>query len=390
VSFFDEIDAVPWANLHHAYGPATDVPDLLKALMTPEAASSELREAAKRNKRSVFDEVTWVLWGNVYHQGSVWQVTATTVPFLAAILRDGPDDPETKAFLITYLHHLALGYPEDMFPDIPNPDEAFAAVTGLQEPGGEPEYGADDNRYLIWVRDSYEAVEQHIDFVLPYLEAEDDDVADAAIALCGSLPRCAEETVPPLRQLASSGGRRGAVAAVSLAVLTGTDARPLAEAIAAAPDRLTAVLGACAAVLSDAAGLSTDIIATLTQPLDALAEAQSAHASTLSTLVGRCLERLGADHRDRAVAAVCTQLATANPSESVSLTHSLLALAFRAEPPPEHASALSATQRCAIEAIRDHGAFKIADSTFSNYAMLLEDWGLPRTADGIDTWLRAD
>ena len=387
MSLFDEIDAVSWAKLHHAYGPATDVPDLLRALMTPEAASPEICEAAKKNKRSVFDQVTWELWGNVFHQGSVWQVTATTVPFFAAILRDGPNNPECKAFLINYLHHLALGYPEDVFPDLPNPDEAFAAIAGLQDPGGEPDYDVEDNRYLIWMRDSYEAVECNIDVVLPYLDAADDQVAEAAIALCASFPRCADRSVPLLRRLASKGGRRGATAAVSLAALGGPDSRPLAESIAASPDPLTAVLGACAAVLADADGISSDIITTLTTPLDALAQVESAHASSVSSLVGRSLTRLGPDYRDRAAAGICEQLAAASPLEAVSLTHSLLVLVFENQP-PQGASALSATQRSALEAIRDHGAFKVSGRTFANYALLLADWGLPQSADGIETWLR--
>lgn len=149
ISLFDEIAVVPWAELHHAYGPATDVPDLLRTLMLPEAASPELIDAAKKSKRSVFEHVTWTLWGNVFHQGTVWQVTATTVPFFAAILRDRPADPERKAFLIDYLHHLALGYPQDLFPDLLNPDEAFVEVEGLEDPGGEPNYDAADNRPLI-------------------------------------------------------------------------------------------------------------------------------------------------------------------------------------------------------------------------------------------------
>ena len=389
MSVFNEIDAVSWAELHHAYGPATDVPDLLRALMTPEAASPELYEAAKKCKRSVFDQVTWTLWGNVFHQGSVWQVTATTVPFLAAILRDGPNNPECKLFLIDYLHHLAIGYPQDLFPDLPNPDEAFSAIAGLHDPGGEPDYSTDDDsRYLIWMRDSYEAVERHIDVVLPYLDAADERVAEAAIALCASFPRCADQAVPLLRRLASKGGRRGATAAVSLAVLEGTNSRPLAESTAASPDSLTAVLGACAAAIADADGISSDSVVILTRPLvGALAQADSAHASTLSTLVGRSLARLGSGYRDRAAAGICAQLAAARPLEALSLTHSLLILVFENRP-PQRASALTATQRAALEAIRDHGAFKVSGGTFANYTGLLGYWGLPQSANEIDTWLR--
>lgn len=389
MSLFDEIDAVSWAKLHHAYGPATDVPDLLKALMAPEAASPALRDATKKNKRSVFEHVTWTLWGNVFHQGTVWQVTATAVPFLAAILRDGASSPETKAFIIRYLHHLALGFPEDEFPNFLNPDEAFAAVVGLRDPGGEPDYSAVDNRPLIWMRDSYEAVERHIDFILPYLDAPDDKVADAAIALCASFPRCTNRTVPLLNRLARTGDRRGATAAVSMAVLSGPEALPLAVSIAASTDRLTAVLDACAVVLSGADSISAEVVASLTTPLEALAKERSAHASTLSNLVGRCLARLGVDFRDRAAAGICQQLATASPLESLSLTQSLLALVFE-KPPIPRASTLSATQRAALEAIRDHGAFKVSGMGFGNYANLLAGWGLPQSPDAIDLRLRND
>ncbi|MGI9422534.1 MAG: hypothetical protein ACR2PA_05025 [Hyphomicrobiaceae bacterium] len=390
MSLFDEIADVPWAELHHAYGPATDVPDLLRALMSPEAASPEVIDAAKKNKRSVFDQVTWELCGNVFHQGTVWQVTATTVPFIAAILRDGPDDPKHKAFLIDYLHHLALGYPQDLFPDLLNPNEAFAEVEGLEDPGGEPDYEADDNRLLIWMRDSYLAVERNIEAVFPYLDADNDQVADAAIALCGSFPRCAEQTVPHLRRLVASEDRRGATAAVSLAVLEGPDARQLAETIATSTNPLTSLLGACAAVLADAENASTEIVTVLTRPLGELSETESVHASTLGTLVGRCLERLGPDYRDRAVAGICSQLVNAGPEESLSLTQSLLTLVFE-NPPLPPVSKLSATQLRALEAIRDHGGYEFPPGMgFGNYGLLLADWGLPSSAEKFAAWLRTD
>ena len=357
--------------------------------MTPDEASRRIRKAARKNRRSVFDQVTWELWGNVFHQGSVWQVTATTVPFFAAILRDGPDAPRLKEFLINYLHNLALGYPEDLFPDFPNPEVEFAAVSDTEEPGGEPDYGAADNRYLIWVRDSYEAVERHIDDVVPYVDSDSDDVWAAAIAMCASFPRCAERTAPVLRRIAEDGGQRGANAALSLAVLVGAEVRSVAESIAASPDRHTAILGACAAVLSEPDDVSPEVISLLTAPLDELSKERSAHAFSLSSLIGRCLMRLGPEHRDRAATGISKQLIGANALESVSLTNSLLMLVFQGEPPAD-AGELTPTQRRAIEAIRDHGAFKVSAGIFANYASLLRDWKLPDSADGIDAWLGGD
>lgn len=314
-------------------------------------------------------------------------MTSTTVPFLAAILRDGPDQPETKEFLITYLHHLALGYPDDLFPEVFNPDEEFSAVAGVQDPGGEPDYSLNDDRPLIWMRDSYEAVESCIESIIPFLGSPHDKVAEAAIAFCGSFPRCREKSVPPLRGLASNVDRRGALAAVSLAVLEAPGTDQLSKQFAASPDQLTAVIGSCAIVLFDAASVSPDIVETLTAPLQSLGEIESAHASTVSTLVGRCLEKLGPDFRERAVQSICRQLKTARPMEAMSLTQSLLTLVFNGQP-PKNASELSMNQRMAVETIRDFGPFKVSGGIFANYASMLAGWGLPQSAAAIDKWLK--
>lgn len=75
------IDEVPWARLHHAYGPATDVPGQLRALRS---ADSEVRADALGSLRH-----------NVHHQGTRWQASAATVRILISIA----DDPTTSASL---------------------------------------------------------------------------------------------------------------------------------------------------------------------------------------------------------------------------------------------------------------------------------------------------
>lgn len=73
------LDSRNWSELHAAYGPATDVPGLLKALISENAA----RRAA------AIDE----LYGTVWHQGTVYEVTPLTVPYLSAVAcEDGVDD----------------------------------------------------------------------------------------------------------------------------------------------------------------------------------------------------------------------------------------------------------------------------------------------------------
>src|SRR6266849_3008472 len=66
----DRLDHIPWNRLTHAYGPAEDVPDLLRRLRTapPEMTGEQ--------------SPLWHLFGNIWHQGSVYEATPYAVPFL--------------------------------------------------------------------------------------------------------------------------------------------------------------------------------------------------------------------------------------------------------------------------------------------------------------------
>jgi hypothetical protein len=66
---------IPWADLSHAYGPAGDVPGLLRGIASghPEAIASAIHE----------------LYGNIWHQGTVYEATSHAVPFLARMAAVG-------------------------------------------------------------------------------------------------------------------------------------------------------------------------------------------------------------------------------------------------------------------------------------------------------------
>lgn len=75
----EELDAIPWGDLSHAYGPADDLPDLLRAIYrggslqtgSPKAGNP-LGELAER----------------IVHQGTLYEATSHVVPFLIDLLRD--------------------------------------------------------------------------------------------------------------------------------------------------------------------------------------------------------------------------------------------------------------------------------------------------------------
>lgn len=66
---------IPWASLRHAYGPAGDVPGILRAILDGDQKTA--KEAASE------------LFGNIWHQGTVYQATAPAVPFLARLAAAG-------------------------------------------------------------------------------------------------------------------------------------------------------------------------------------------------------------------------------------------------------------------------------------------------------------
>lgn len=89
----DELETIDWTGLVHAYGSAGDVPDLIRALVSPNAAARD----------SAFEE----LFHNIYHQGTIYEATTYTVPFLIAIL-NSPYTPD-RAMVAGLLACIASG-----------------------------------------------------------------------------------------------------------------------------------------------------------------------------------------------------------------------------------------------------------------------------------------
>src|SRR5437016_5632955 len=72
------LDDVDWASMEHGYGPATDVPDMLRGMLSADAEVWY---------RSLND-----FWDKVHNEGHMSDCTVACVPFLVEIaLRPGTD-----------------------------------------------------------------------------------------------------------------------------------------------------------------------------------------------------------------------------------------------------------------------------------------------------------
>lgn len=180
------IDGVPWERLHHAYGPAVDVPGQLRALRSPEA---QVRAHAQRKLR-----------GNVYHQGTRWQASCHVVPFLVALVADaGTAD---RAAVMVLLRAVSIGDLRDS--QLPlDVDREFAAAANAtdddvallvavlydeQRDLDEVPDGVDVAVDARWRQEAYQAAASHIGTYCRLLADPDVEVAARAAELLAWFP----------------------------------------------------------------------------------------------------------------------------------------------------------------------------------------------------------
>ncbi|MEY2512759.1 MAG: hypothetical protein QOJ89_117 [bacterium] len=87
----DAVAAVRWSDLYHAYGPAADVAMQLRAVIVGDEGTRE--------------EAWWNLFGNIHHQGTIYEATVPAVPILLG-LADWVEYPD-RALALMMLREIA-------------------------------------------------------------------------------------------------------------------------------------------------------------------------------------------------------------------------------------------------------------------------------------------
>ncbi|GIJ47624.1 hypothetical protein Val02_45100 [Virgisporangium aliadipatigenens] len=207
----ETLDDVDWAALEHAYGEATDVPELIRAL-------------AEGDTDDALDE----LYGNIWHQGTVYEATAHAVPFLVEVL-DAP--AADRAAVLILLSHLATG-------------SSYLDVHGDLTGRVDRDRLADE---LAWVRAAREAVLAGAPAYLRLLADDDADVRSTAafvLATCG-----VSDALPALRERLTRDGSGTVRAGLVLALHALGDGSGAAAARLTDPDPLVRVAAAVTVIL---------------------------------------------------------------------------------------------------------------------------------------------
>jgi hypothetical protein len=120
------LDRVDWGALTHAYGYATDAPDMLRDLVHADPAV----------RARGWDG--W--WGALNHQGDFYDATVAAIPFLVAAAAD-PGTPDRTTILAALADRLddAPDYGGD--PGLPEPPGGTDVLTPSLPPGGAPTTG---------------------------------------------------------------------------------------------------------------------------------------------------------------------------------------------------------------------------------------------------------
>lgn len=182
----DGLDEINWRDLSHAYGPADDVPELLRALAEGNCSA---------------EDAVGEFWGNIWHQGTVYEASAYAVPFLLELVQE--EKIADREWLLMLLDSLASG-------------SSYLDVHEAMPEQADREFQAGREQEINWVRAAHEAVAKGIPMYLRLLQNERFQIRTVAACLLSHFPESAGETLTVLRSSLGSETQNDAQASLML------------------------------------------------------------------------------------------------------------------------------------------------------------------------------
>jgi hypothetical protein len=377
---FEGLDNVAWGTLHHAYGPAADVPRLLREIASDDAAV----------RNSAWDS----LHSNLWHQGTVYEATEHAVPFLIELSQTS--QVADRHLVLAYLGFLATG---SSYWDVHQHLSLFA------EERNKRDFKERLDQELAWVHATRAAVRAGTDHYAVLLTDPEPLVRAGAAYLIGHFHEDAERNIGLIRRyLDAEDGREmvraACVLSVGLLATAHKDAATWLEQVLATEDsnavRIAAALGlawskrdavpaAARALLAEAATSPGAAKATFAQfPWD---------APDIQTY---CSEALAVATIDPAqsLPALIKALDDVPPYQSWDIARSMLHLVFGGKPLPTNTTSdtLTKDQRAALEAIAHSKAFwtGFGKNTYvANTMELLRSFGLPDKPEAFRAFINS-
>ncbi|HLF89598.1 MAG TPA: HEAT repeat domain-containing protein [Anaerolineales bacterium] len=153
----DKLDTIHWNELTHAFGDASDLPILIRALAS--------------DQRDEREEAFGVLYTNIWHHGVVFEASAFVVPFLVELVEHA--DNADRGEILVLLAHLATG---NSLLEIHQQIEGPEALDS-------PELKVQLARERQWVLQTRQTTQRFIPTYVRLLEDPDPDVRAASAYL---------------------------------------------------------------------------------------------------------------------------------------------------------------------------------------------------------------
>ncbi len=343
-----QLDDVPWAKLEHAYGPANDVPDLLRSLLDSDP--------------KVRSNTMGTLYGNVIHQGTRFPATPYVIPFLIELCQS-PEVPE-RGELLQLWGILIAGY--FCIQERPNWADGTHVFVGseIQEVDAGDEYA--DALHEIYRR----SLEGRF-FLYELLRDSIPGIRASAAWVLACLPTIRAESLPHLRQQLSEEESGWVRAAMAFALGELEDAATLRSLL---DDEHPAArcMAACELVrIAPQEDLIDRLVPFLSEPIDGYQDVPGSGRDSTGD-AAFSIVYLPFEARQKAIPAICDRLEAARSFATMPLATALLAAAF--EPRREPLTTLNDLQRQVLLRMLDTQELWF----IGNLSRTFSEYGLPR------------
>jgi hypothetical protein len=185
---FEELAAIEWHAVGHAYGPADDTPEHLRALLAED--------------NDAFEHSLDELWASICHQGSVYEASCAAVPFLIEILRHVSDNRKARLlYLLAGLAHRDFYADRDL--RILNIGWWPIGSEQRHEWWSVGQFLADGNEFHAaqWTRLGHEQVAEGIPLYRNFLRQSDPIVTVPSLYLLSAFREAGAEVIEPVSAL---------------------------------------------------------------------------------------------------------------------------------------------------------------------------------------------
>jgi hypothetical protein len=368
------LNRIDWGKLTHAYGAATDVPDLIRGLASQ---TKQAREAA-----------IYELYGNIFHQGTRYQATAHAVPFLIELLESATVAGKDRIVLL--LVDCATGYAEEYLPRGLDIGTWRAQLKDLPDENG---------KYLQWYLDAYEAVRRGVPTFVRLANEMDGEVRLAASYALAWFREDARTSIEVVRQRLEREHepRLVANAALVLGLLAGYLGESESErlrALLASKDALIRQATAIALVTSLGPRAPVEAIQELIVALQAPAREELPwNGGDMLGYISKTLGSLGHNALDLALTPMLDALRRSTGSAALQTTGVLLQLLLPQGARGITAAMLTPQQRALLTALSESPrAWQFEGQhegeIFANFSLMIARWGLPDSIEKMRAFLQ--